>query len=36
METNSTSKKLDSSKSHDGNAPEDPADTGHIGQRVEQ
>ena len=34
METNS--KKVDPSKSHDGKAPEDPGDTSHIGQRVEQ
>lgn len=34
METNS--KKVDPSKSHDGKAPEDPSNTSHIGQRVEQ
>lgn len=36
MDTNSTSKKLDLSKSHDGKAPEDLSNTSHIGQRVEQ
>ncbi len=36
MENNSNSKKVDPSKSHDGKAPEDPSDTSHIGQRVEQ
>ena len=34
METNS--KKVDPSKSHDGKASEDPSNTSHIGQRVEQ
>ncbi len=36
MENNSNSKKVDPSKSHDGKAPEDPSNTSHIGQRVEQ
>lgn len=36
MEINSNSKKVDPSKSHDGKAPEDPSNTSHIGQRVEQ
>ena len=34
METNS--KKVDPSKSQNGKAPEDPSNTSHIGQRVEQ
>ena len=34
METNSNSKKVDPTKSHDGKAPEDPSNTSHIGQRV--
>ena len=36
MENNSNSKKVDPSKSHDCKAPEDPSNTSHIGQRVEQ
>ena len=36
METNSNSKKVDPTKSHDGKAPEDPSNTSHIGQRVDQ
>lgn len=36
METNTNQKKVDPSKSHDGKAPEDPSNTSHIGQRVEQ
>ena len=36
MENNSNSKKVDPSKSHDGKAPEEPSNTNHIGQRVEQ
>lgn len=36
MENNTNSKRVDPSKSHDGKAPEDPSNTSHIGQRVEQ
>ena len=36
MDSTNNSKKVDPSKSHDGKAPEDPSNTSHIGQRVEQ
>ena len=36
MESTDHSKKADPSKSHEGKAPEDPSNTSHIGQRVEQ
>ena len=36
MNSTDYSKKVDPSKSHDGKKPEDPSNTSHIGQRVEQ